>query len=213
MGQLETPLPGHTGRQFRVEGDLPHGTLYDVSLHRLPKPGSAPLFPLFPEPDDNPVVFDFPPKEIVLGVRFGNVAKAYPFSRMGDDRAVINDRISDENVLVVYDAAARMALPFRRDVGNRTLTFTKAPSSDRRFTFMLKDRETGTTWNLLGRALAGELRGSQLYQIPAHNAFWFAWAPSGRTPGSTRPDHRTQNTWHDGSARMDNWPFPQIRHR
>ncbi len=160
-------------------------TTYPYTGYR--NPASAPLFPLFPEPDDNPIIFDFPPKEIVLGVRLGNVAKAYPFSRMGDDLAVINDRISDENVLVVYDAGARMALPFRRDVGNRTLTFENVPSSDRRFTFMLKDRETGTTWNLLGQALAGELRGSQLYQIPAHNAFWFAWATFWQDTGVYSP--------------------------
>ena len=140
------------------------------------EPASAPMFPLYPDPDDNPILFDHPPKEIVLGVRFGNVARAYPFSQMGDDRAVINDRIADQNVLVVYDAAARMALPFRRDLGNRTLTFERVPSTDRRFSFLLKDRETGSSWNLLGRALTGELRDSQLYQIPAHNAFWFAWA-------------------------------------
>ena len=29
--------------------------------------------------------------------------------------------------------------------------------------------------NLLGRGVSGELRGQVLYQLPAHNAFWFAW--------------------------------------
>ena len=69
-----------------------------------------------------------------------------------------------------------MALPYSRDLGNLTLTFESVPSTDRRFDFMVRDLETGTTWNLLGQALAGELKGNQLYQIPAHNAFWFAWA-------------------------------------
>ena len=151
------------------------------------EPASAPMFPLFPEPDDNPIVHDYPPKEIVLGVRFGNVAKAYPFSQMGDDRSVINDRVADQNVLVVYDAAARMALPFRRDLGNLTLNFEKVPSTDRRFDFLMRDLETGTTWNLLGQALAGELRGNQLYQIPAHNAFWFAWATFWQDTAVYRP--------------------------
>ncbi|MDE2998781.1 MAG: DUF3179 domain-containing protein [Gemmatimonadota bacterium] len=130
------------------------------------EPASAPMFPLFPDPDDNPIVFDLPPKEIVLGVRFGTVAKAYPFSKMGDDRAVINDRIADRNVLVVYDAAARMALAYSRDLGNRTLTFERVGSRDRRFDFMVRDLETGTTWDLLGRALAGELEGRPTLSDP-----------------------------------------------
>ncbi len=160
-------------------------TVYPYAGYR--NPGSAPLFPLFPEPDDNPIVFDYPPKEMVLGVRFGSVVKAYPYSQMGGDQAAINDRIADHNVLVLYDATARMALPFSRDVGNRTLTFDRMPSTNRRFSFMLKDRETGTTWNQLGQALAGELEGNQLYQIPAHNAFWFAWATFWQDTGVYAP--------------------------
>ncbi len=159
--------------------------MYPYAGYRNPE--SAPLFPLFPEPDDNPIVSDYPPKEMVLGVRFGSVVKAYPYSQMGGDQAAINDRIADHNVLVLYDAAARMALPFSRDVGNRTLTFDRMPSTNRRFSFMLKDRETGTTWNQLGQALAGELEGNQLYQIPAHNAFWFAWATFWQDTGVYAP--------------------------
>ncbi len=160
-------------------------TVYPYTGYR--NPGSAPLFPLYPEPDDNPIIFDYPPKEMVLGVRFGTVAKAYPYSQMGDDQAVINDKIGGHNVLVLYDAEAQMALPFSRDLGDRTLTFDRAPSTDRRFSFALRDRETGTSWNLLGQALAGELRGSQLYQIPAHNAFWFAWATFWQDTGVYSP--------------------------
>ena len=35
---------------------------------------------------------------------------------------------------------------------------------------------TGTTWDLLGRGVDGPNAGQQLFQVPAHNAFWFAWS-------------------------------------
>jgi hypothetical protein len=41
---------------------------------------------------------------------------------------------------------------------------------------MIRDAETGTTWDLLGRGVSGANAGQQLGRIPAHNAFWFAWA-------------------------------------
>jgi len=44
------------------------------------------------------------------------------------------------------------------------------------FPFLLKDRETGTVWNLRGEAIRGKHNRKQLAQVPATNAFWFAWA-------------------------------------
>ena len=61
-------------------------------------------------------------------------------------------------------------------MANRTLTFEKAASNDPAFPFMLVDKETGTKWNLRGEAVEGELKDRSLFQVPAHNAFWFAWA-------------------------------------
>ncbi len=41
--------------------------------------------------------------------------------------------------------------------------------------FTMKDKETGSTWNVKGEAVDGPLKGKALDQIPAHNAMWFAW--------------------------------------
>jgi hypothetical protein len=37
------------------------------------------------------------------------------------------------------------------------------------------DRETGTRWDVLGRAVAGPLRGAQLTPVEHLDTFWFAW--------------------------------------
>ena len=47
-------------------------------------------------------------------------------------------------------------------------------------TFNLKngnfvDDQTGTTWNILGEALEGEVAGKFLTPIVYGNHFWFAW--------------------------------------
>ena len=43
------------------------------------------------------------------------------------------------------------------------------------FPFQLRDRETGTLWNVTGQALEGELEGAHLEPIATYSAFWFAW--------------------------------------
>ncbi len=52
----------------------------------------------------------FSNKGLVLGLRFDQLAKAYPFRAMVDE-AVINDTIGDNDVVIVYYAAEEMTLP------------------------------------------------------------------------------------------------------
>lgn len=39
-----------------------------------------------------------------------------------------------------------------------------------------RDRETGSSWNVLGRATAGPLKGAELEAYQHLDTFWFAWA-------------------------------------
>jgi hypothetical protein len=123
------------------------------------------------------------PKERVVGVRIGDTARAYPWPVVERAR-VINDTIAGEPIVVLYESGTLSALDqtqietsrdigatavFSRRLGGRVLTFEAAGR-------MFRDRETGTTWNLLGAAQAGPKRGGRLRPIPHVDAFWFAWA-------------------------------------
>ena len=39
-----------------------------------------------------------------------------------------------------------------------------------------RDRETGSRWDITGRAVGGPLSGKQLTPLVHGNHFWFAWA-------------------------------------
>ena len=54
--------------------------------------------------------------------------------------------------------------------GGRPLTFTAA--GDRTF----RDRQTRSTWDVTGRAVAGPLRGRRLTPLVHDTQFWFAVA-------------------------------------
>jgi len=80
----------------------------------------------------------------------------------GAASALDSDRISsgrDVGQAVVFD----------RELGGRTLTFERDGDT-------FKDSETGSIWNLAGRATAGPLEGQHLTAIAHGDHFWFAWA-------------------------------------
>ncbi len=54
--------------------------------------------------------------------------------------------------------------------GGRTLSFEPGPDGG------IRDRETGTQWNILGHAVRGRLAGQRLRPIAHVDGFWFAWA-------------------------------------
>ncbi len=113
----------------------------------------------------------FLPKHNLLGLRVGDQQKAYPFSRL-DGKPVVNDTFNGLDVLIVSDLPERLAIPYERRVDGQNLTFRVTATAP----FAMKDDQTQTTWNIKGEATSGPLAGSRLKQIPAHNAFWFAWA-------------------------------------
>ena len=131
------------------------------------------LFPLTPSPRQNPALSQLELKDKVLGVRLNDHPKAYPFNNMGD-RAVINDHVGGTDLVVVWYEEGQLAIPYDRQVGDRTLSFDIETSTGG-FPFNMRDRETGSLWNIKGEAIEGELKGKRLNQIPAHTAFWFAW--------------------------------------
>jgi hypothetical protein len=122
--------------------------------------------------------------ERVAGVVLGEIVKAYPFSQVAA-AGTVNDETAGIPLVVFHKEGTASALDagaiaegrdvgsvavFDRRVGERTLTFTAEGDG----TFV--DAETGSRWNILGEAVAGELAGERLAQLLAFDHFWFAWA-------------------------------------
>lgn len=156
-----TVLTTNTGYE-RAYGRYPYG-LYD-------NPHNAVTF--FPS---SPFSRERPPKELVLGLREGSDAVAYPFGILTAHRpaVAVNDVVGDRPILVTYLHAARTARAFDRRVQGETLTLSVVDS----VALTLTDAETGSTWNALGEAVDGPLAGERLrFLEDAWTVFWFAWS-------------------------------------
>ena len=139
--------------------------------------------------NQSPFLFDgetpdqLPPMARVLTVDSSNEAVAYPYDVL-EKVKVINDSVGGAEVVILWAEGTSSALdtdniPAGREVGaavaysrvldDQTLTFE---FSDGKFL----DEQTGSEWNILGQAVAGELKGRQLLQVVSINHFWFSWA-------------------------------------
>jgi hypothetical protein len=120
----------------------------------------------------------------VVGLDLDGVTRAYPFETIMTAGA-INDTVGetpvavlwagdtadalDDSVIGISDAIGT-ALVLDPVVDGQLLTFSSVADED---TFT--DAETGSTWTILGQAVAGPLEGTQLETVVHRNEFWFAW--------------------------------------
>jgi Protein of unknown function (DUF3179) len=179
-------LPWSEFRRLHPDGDvLSRDTGFDRPYGENPYRG-------YDDPNSRPFLYygrtndALPPKERVAAITTaGGGAVVYPFERLARE-APINDEVDRRPIVVMFDRAVTSPLdassiPAGREVGTaavfdrtvrgRTLSFQAGSGPGE-----VRDRETGSTWDLSGRATAGPLAGARLGQIPHDDQFWFALA-------------------------------------
>jgi hypothetical protein len=115
-----------------------------------------------------------PAMSFVFGVEIDGDTCAYPVKAM-ETEPVVNDTVGGTPVVVLFDRQHDIGSVFSRQVAGQTLSFAQA--DDGAGSLVARDRETGTTWNVSGHALAGPLAGAALSPAPHWNQlFWFSWS-------------------------------------
>ena len=129
-----------------------------------------------------------PPAERVVSIEGpSGAAIAYAWSALEQER-VIHGAFDGIELVVFWTPGAISVLDSgllrdAREVGTtavfeitldgRMLSFAPNPDDADGQTFT--DAETGSTWDIFGRAVEGELAGAQLTRVIHSDHFWFAW--------------------------------------
>ncbi len=138
--------------------------------------------------DNSPFLLDkevpgaIPPMEKVIGVRTDEQVKGYTYSLTRSER-VIHDTVGGQEIVIFHldgmaSAMDNSTISRSRDDGS---TGVFSPFLvDRRLSFeysdgTLRDLETGSVWNISGKAVSGELEGKQLEPMVYGDYFAFAW--------------------------------------
>ena len=147
-------------------------------------------YPGYDDVNSSPFLFDgeaddrLPAQARVVSVRRNGDSLVIPHDRLLDERVVVTE-VDGVNIVAFLTPGTASGLEAGtvaggRDVGavgvydptvdGRSLTFE--PVEGAGFT----DVETGSTWDILGRAVEGPLAGSRLEPIEHLDTFWFAIA-------------------------------------
>src|SRR5258708_39162940 len=123
------------------------------------------------------------PMARVLIFNLGGEAVAYLFDALKKVH-VINDTVGKTHGGVLWTPGTSSPLDTDtiaggRDVGSATVYARTLGRLHLTFTFEgthVVDKETGSVWDILGRATSGQLVGKTLTPVVAVTSFWFAWA-------------------------------------
>lgn len=119
----------------------------------------------------------------VVGIRDGEDAVAVQLEPLLE-QGVVEVRLGAQNLVVWAKAGTASALDTGeiadgRDVGT-TGAFVAEVDGERlgfeRKGEVFRDKQTGSSWNVLGEAIHGPLAGTQLRRVSHVDTFWFAWA-------------------------------------
>ncbi len=149
----------------------------------------------YDRPNSSPFAFGgaaidprLPPKARVVGVQVGDDVEAFPYDvlsvRALGGWSAVTDRVGGRIVVVFWKEGTVSAVDapviadsrsvgstgvFDLRVAGRTLTF-RATSGG------IVDEQTGSGWDIFGRAVSGPLAGTKLRPVVSTESFWFDWA-------------------------------------
>ena len=138
-----------------------------------------------------------PEDTVVLGVRSGTQTRAYPLELLAA-RGMIEDNLDGQKCILLWQGATRTAAAYRPeataprkfraprpnkdgvsppdpepDTPKRAVTLFR---DDKLAAAPYRDQETGSRWDIAGRAVEGELKGWTLTWLESVQVKWFAWA-------------------------------------
>jgi hypothetical protein len=161
---------------------LSRETGFDRSYGRNPYPG-------YDDVTSDPFLFEgevdgrYTAMTRIVGVEVGDDALGVPLITLQEDR-VVTAAVGDTDLVVFWQPGTASALDASSVSGGADIGATGVfiPIVDgQALTFAATDdgfvdEQTGSTWNLLGRAVDGPLAGSALQAVAHVDTFWFAWA-------------------------------------
>ncbi|MCH7742895.1 MAG: DUF3179 domain-containing protein [Proteobacteria bacterium] len=113
-------------------------------------------------------------KDRVLALVIQGQARAYPI-RILNWHEIVNDKVGDQRFAVTYCPLCGTGVVFAANIANTSLQFGVSGllyNSD----VLLYDRNTESLWSqIMGKAVAGKLKGTLLPQIPVTHTSWKDW--------------------------------------
>jgi hypothetical protein len=120
-----------------------------------------------------------PADSFVLGVWNDGKARAFPLDA-AEKAGVLADKVGDQDCVVLWYGPTKTAAAYAPTAGHpmkavptRKVTLSPDPKGG---PAPFVDKETGSRWDVSGRAVEGDLKGYELPWLDGVQVKWFAWA-------------------------------------
>lgn len=115
------------------------------------------------------------PEDIVFGIAFGGVVRAYP-QRILVWHEIVNDMLGGEPISITYCPLTGSQVAFRRRLPGGSVTTFGTSGNLVNSNLLMYDRLTDSNWpQILGTAINGPRRGQTLEEVPLVWTTWSRW--------------------------------------
>jgi Protein of unknown function (DUF3179) len=114
----------------------------------------------------------------VFGLKLGQESRAWPLTSFGASADLRKTRLAEKEVVILWDGRTRTAAAYAPETeGPKPEAVTlDVDAGDVESPWV--DRETGSRWSVVGRAVSGSRKGQTLRWLPGVMVKWCAWAAS-----------------------------------
>jgi hypothetical protein len=115
-------------------------------------------------------------EERVFGLARGKESRAWPLRSFGERPVLRKASVGGQRALILWDDRTKTAAAYAPEIdGKADEAITLAvDASDAAAPWV--DKETGSRWSVVGRAVSGLRKGQTLRWLPGVLVKWYAWA-------------------------------------
>jgi hypothetical protein len=115
-------------------------------------------------------------EERIFGLAQGGQSRAWPLRSFGERSGLRKASVGGREAVILWDGRTRTAAAYAPEIDGKageTVTLS-ADAGDPASPWV--DKETGSRWSVLGRAVSGPRKGQTLRWLPGVMVKWYAWA-------------------------------------
>jgi len=124
-----------------------------------------------PEPDTR-----LGAEDRVFGVTLDGASRAWPLKSFGERPELRNVTLGAKRAVILWDGQTKTAAAYAPETDGETSepVTLAVDTSDPKSPWV--DKETGSRWSIVGRAVSGPRKGRRLRWLPGVMVKWYAWA-------------------------------------
>jgi hypothetical protein len=117
-------------------------------------------------------------EEKVFGLTQGGESRAWPLKSFGRTAELRKAKLAGQEIVILWDGRSRTGSTYapESEGPNREPVTLAVDLSDAESPWV--DKETGSRWSVVGRAVSGSRKGQTLRWLPGVMVKWYAWAAS-----------------------------------